>query len=46
VLDEALATGRGPEHDEVTKVFGELADRFDGLAGELFADDPDLRIER
>jgi hypothetical protein len=45
VLDEALATGRGPEEDEVTKAFAELADRYGVVAAELFADDPDLAIE-
>lgn len=46
VLDEALATGSGPEDDRIARQFGDLADRYQAVADELFDDDPDLRIER
>lgn len=46
VLDEALATSIERADDEVVLAFGELADRYLGVADALFADDPDLRIDR
>lgn len=46
VLDDALATGVEIDDDEVAAAFGELADRYQGVADALFADDADLRIDR
>jgi len=45
ILDRDL-NGAPAIDPEVAAVFGELYDRYDEVVGDLFDDDPDLRIER
>ena len=44
LLDAGLAAE--PAVDPLAEAFGDLADGYEQLVGELFDDDPDLRIER
>lgn len=44
ILDRELAGV--PLDDEVQAAFAALADDYDELVGDLFDDDPDLRIDR
>lgn len=44
-IDDRLAS-RKPIDPEVAAAFRELGERWDELVGDMFDDDPDLRIER
>ena len=46
MLDAALATGLGPDDDEISAAFGSIAAAYDTVVEELFVDDDDLRIDR